>query len=549
MSTLTYLWPNPDLGGEGHEGADTYLDASAQTSNFSTETKIKVGITGLGGRYLGLIRFALPNGPPFIGTDYLWSATLRLKVVLNEPFPLDVWHLEKVWNATEACYCYCATSGSNQNWVDGGTNCDPPTNEGVNPTVTGPIGSGVWNGSLENPGGQIDIPLTVEPGSTVWDLVMGGLLLAFRPYTGLSPDEALQIESWEMAGYTLAPELDIVHDPSPPPWYVPSGVGWKAGSRKFRFSPCGGYYPCCGYYYCYGNYYCCPCYYFSYGGLAPCCQHAELSGFTGDAEFLNRTWRLAQCTVPTDECPPCTWRAAYCTPTGDEETRYITLRIWNDGMPEAPAYKARLTVEGSTFEKDLGATKPNILDVLGELARTGGNEGAASVAAELEDGDCGETVICPECRCGLAPKQWLVEISGIVDGGSCTDCARLNGGFILEANCGPREIWGCSAGPGEPALCYWCYAFSAPAVCSGEIEHFEYGISLCVMPSDPLHLEILDKLLVRSVGNVLYEVFRFSKTFNGGVPCRTLNEENLPLESSGEGGCDASIATCTVTAL
>jgi hypothetical protein len=264
---------------------------------------------------------------------------------------------------------------------------------------------------------------------------------------------------------------------------------------------------------------------------------------------LNRIWRLAQCTLPEPDgtycneyhCPPCTWRATYYTPTGAEETRCINLRIWNDGTTEAPAYKARLTVEGSTFEKDLGATKPYILDSVGELTRTGGNEGAATVTAELEDGECsGGFGACGTCRCGVAPQYLLATFSGILPGilsPDCGNCSSLNQAFLLERceSCLPDWV--------EPGDCNWYYRFSeefCPAISKirwigASLYNAGSGVDIFVriFPDEPSPGE----------GYEFINITGISK-----LNCTTLDINVLAAIPQNKNGCDPNSATCHLEA-
>jgi len=514
--------------------ADTFIDEGNPSQNWGDNQYFIVDAQGDPriSRH-GLMRFDL-NGLP--AGAVITAAKLRFywtPTVVEEESFIRVHKCLRLWEEMEATWEDYSEGNawSNPGGIGAGEDWDEDFDSTIYTGFTFPSDATAgWYESDDfihtDPGGEIGIQLTVA------DLEN----LIFFPW-GLHPGDQFAAWMWSQdgSGYIgYEPQLIVTYT-------EPSGIGWKPGSRKFRFSPCGGYYPCCGYYYCYGSYHCCPCQYFSYGGLAPCCQWATLSGFTGDYEFLNRTWRLAQCTVPEPDgtycyqfhCPSCTWRATYCTPTGTEETRCINLRIWNDGTPESPAYKARLTVEGSTFEKDLGATKPSILDDVGTMTRTGGEEGAATVTAELEDGECGNGECVNGCKCGLAPEEFSVTITGVANN-TCSECAAFDGTFILKR----RPV-----SPFDDAWCFWVYDFSNDSICSES----PWAVQLEVSRIDPGFLIVT--IGIRE-GFLLYRRFEFLKSYDPPiVPCLALKDESIPFYASDISYCLTGSATCKVTAL
>jgi len=135
---------------------------------------------------------------------------------------------------------------------------------------------------------------------------------------------------------------------------------------------------------------------------------------------------------------------------------------------------------------------------------------------------------CPQ-RCTAAPMQYQVVLAGIAnDTCSCTD---LNDAYILdrETDTEPANTW-----------CSWAYTVS-PTICNVNVVRLQNYEPTVIHPNDY-------STLIRVVTGGGQGIF-FRKLRGASKPdCTSYQSENIPYHNCNI-GCDASSATCVITAL
>lgn len=151
---------------------------------------------------------------------------------------------------------------------------------------------------------------------------------------------------------------------------------------------------------------------------------------------------------------------------------------------------------------------------------------------------CDKTDDCDGVCSDWAAETYLVQIRGIVATvpEDCADCLTLNDDFILTyrtpciGNCN-NPLFGCN--------CCWRYDFDPP-VCG--VEHITFYIT-----GTPESSEILVDLGL-TIGGTLAAWVEFRKVQTEAFSCGTFDED-IALSYALYSACDASAATCHVTAL
>lgn len=159
---------------------------------------------------------------------------------------------------------------------------------------------------------------------------------------------------------------------------------------------------------------------------APCCYLVTFSGFTGAADVLNTTLHVKW-------YQDCGWRVQFCNPSTGA-SQYLTIAVTISDSD----YIVTVTFGSvATFTKNLGSTKPALADDFDTFTRTSGAEGSCDlVESHNDDTVCSYGISgCSVCRCLLAPAEWKLVVSGIVNGDGCqagSKCADMNGTWILS---------------------------------------------------------------------------------------------------------------------
>lgn len=150
-----------------------------------------------------------------------------------------------------------------------------------------------------------------------------------------------------------------------------------------------------------------------------------------------------------------------------------------------------------------------------------------------------EDCCCGDIECALCsstpPDQFQVDIAGVVDN-ACPDCEFFNDTWILT-----NTIRGgsCSA-VGEG--CFWWYKFPSATCTAVGIYLF---IAQDATPVTPYYLGVVVTTLDADCGGI---VFNFTKRSAAKFDCANLSGYDVPWDYTFT-QCDASLATCAVTAL
>lgn len=134
---------------------------------------------------------------------------------------------------------------------------------------------------------------------------------------------------------------------------------------------------------------------------------------------------------------------------------------------------------------------------------------------------CDLPVRCERCS-GNTPEQLEVVLAGIVND-LCNDCAGLNGTFVLD-RLDPDDS------------CIWTY-YLPSEICN------QISLSAQLL-GDGVYTNTQLKIWMYFAGPVFLRDFGSTNP----VDCEWSNLD-VPYDNSGGGQCDASAATCTVTAL
>lgn len=154
---------------------------------------------------------------------------------------------------------------------------------------------------------------------------------------------------------------------------------------------------------------------------------------------------------------------------------------------------------------------------------------------------------CGYCTKGTAHATYQIDISGVVNG-SCSDCAGLNGTFVLSQ---------CNSSLTGASQCAWEYHLSSPLCFSGGLFTADY-YTMEVHNSD--HLQVIvgptynagstpPGTCHRNPGDLIHGYYRYDGTFETLESCDFPGTDIPILTGHGSGRCDLETSTCTLTGL
>lgn len=154
---------------------------------------------------------------------------------------------------------------------------------------------------------------------------------------------------------------------------------------------------------------------------------------------------------------------------------------------------------------------------------------------------CGVT--CDVCQNAI-PEQFQIDISGMLDGGTCTNCSVFDGTWVVTHE---TALAACGAAAQE---CIWRSGQASPhSNCSAGCGIMVYMV---VIGSGPVTyaLRVLAQTCTIQLGGcTVASASTFEKSDSSRLDCDNFSSESFPFVANLGGGCDGSSATCLVTKL
>lgn len=159
----------------------------------------------------------------------------------------------------------------------------------------------------------------------------------------------------------------------------------------------------------------------------------------------------------------------------------------------------------------------------------GDSEGNNTDKIAFHEDCCCPGIQCTHCTTSRGPEEFQIVLAGFtgIDGG-CGDCASIDGTYIVQYS----------------DTCIWEYTLPSPICCLAKI--VLYVIDVAGQKGVRVDLKS---------GTGSSFVTFFNNTYEGLVPCLSLDNEDIPYSTQGLSvcaqvdRCDGSSATCAVTAL
>lgn len=204
------------------------------------------------------------------------------------------------------------------------------------------------------------------------------------------------------------------------------------------------------------------------GDNIACCLRLTWSGVTGDGfckcYSFPRTVHGSGCTRSSNYTDPVALVHANDSWCNDDATAQVVL--------DGGTYYLRVEHDGTTWEKDLGASKPdchNFSDTLDYVGGAGASECDCGVVdstvlvQSINTAACVANYGCTFCMCGdmpgRSPGHMVLKIEGLESHGAsewwCGDCSPFNDTWVL-----PRAVWSPAdwryiPAPADSDSCLW----------------------------------------------------------------------------------------------
>lgn len=150
---------------------------------------------------------------------------------------------------------------------------------------------------------------------------------------------------------------------------------------------------------------------------------------------------------------------------------------------------------------------------------------------------------CPSCD-GSSPDQFQVDLSGIVDGGSCINCSTFNTTWVVTRN---AAFSACNA---TAQACFWRVGQTTPnASCTSSCALMVMVSQISAGPNFTLRVTAFNCSQGLACGTGSNSTSEFEKTDTSALACSTFASEAFAFTTNTGGKCDGSAATCLVTAL